>query len=544
MESSDQTGQPGPAGNRPTPPGRSLRRKEEKRDMFREYIKNMLPDGNLIVTLSARMSNIEDVVRLSSTPGIVETLVREAEGALERDRDAHTMAAILGQANSYLRAMDRRPESEIQEGEEWLKEHFERTGESGLTMLEDAVKEHQDILVQALDEQVSWDRLVRVRSRAAKAYILALSGALEEHVRGISTGDILSDGHRQAAMGLYENIDHLLHHLDENLDWSLGQTWENDLTDRASNAAELARANTHAQRKTITALTTVRFHPSLLSLNEDPEIQRAAEELAEGTIKEMRGTGLVIRGTPEPDPKETIQSFYHNGTLHLKRMSDEYPKGVPAEQAENIAGHILATLEDHAEDHAAEWGDAIIKFADNMVEDATSEIHDASEQSIDLMLETVLGITGHPGAVKSAARIMLSEAGLRHLARRKDLVRVGSPDQVQAIMATAQATGLTPGQLHHLRAFLAGTPGEGMLPETPPGREDTIQVLEMAKEVNNSPSRLIMLADAMGRQASDEDVTTWILGNSRYSHVKEQFPMRLADPDDRRQRNSPWVEGP
>lgn len=477
--------------------------------MSEEYIMDLLPEGHPVATISSEITNVEEAARLSTTPGIIETLIEEAERALEGDGGAPMLAAILGQANTYLNVMEERAPAMLGEGEQWLHPYFKEPQDLGLAMLDEAVNRHRAVLKETLRQDIPWGNEMEIGIRTAAAYILALSGALEEHVRGMASKDDLRDGHRQAALGIHANLERLARILDEDAD----QPGDTGLPARAARAMDSADGALHAEQQTVAGLTTTRFHSSF---DENPETRREAVELARDTINSMKSTGLVIDGGEEADPRETIQSFYHAGMLHVKRMSDEYPKGVPKAHAKNIANEIIMGVSAHAQDHAEGWGNTLIAFAENMAAEAQSGIHTSSAQSIDHMLETLLEITGHPGSLKAAVRIMLgqSQTARDHLKRRKDLAQVASPEQAEAIMDTARNAGLAPGQLHYLQAFINGDTGRNMLPDGAQSIKDTIRVLEAAKEVSASTYKLTVLADMMGTWDYEGEVMDWIAGNA------------------------------
>ena len=477
--------------------------------MSEEYIMDLLPEGHPVATISSEMTNVEEAARLKTAPGIIATLIEEAERALAGENGGPTLAAILGQANTYLNVIEERAPEILGEGEQWLHPYFKEPQDLGLIMLEEAIDRHHPLLKEALRQDVRWGEETEIGIRTAAAYILALSGALEEHTKGMAAKDDLQDGHRQAALGIHANLESLAHFLDEDAD----QPGDTGLPARAARAMDSADAALHAEQQTLADLTTTRFHSSF---DEDPETRREAVELARDTINSMQSTGLVIDAGEKADPRETIQSFYHAGILHVKRMSDEYPKGVPRAHAKAIANQIIMGVSAHAQDHAEEWGDTLIAFAENMAAEAQSGIHTSSAQSIDRMLETLLEITGHPGSLKAAIRIMLgqSQTARDHLKRRKELVQVASPEQAEAIMDTARSAGLTPGQLHYLQAFINGDTGRNMLPDGAQSIKDTIRVLEAAKEVSTSTYKLTVLADMMKTWDHEEEIMDWIVNNA------------------------------
>ena len=477
--------------------------------MSEEYIMDLLPEGHPVATISSEMTNVEEAARLTTTPGIIATLVEEAEKALEEDGGGPALAAILGQANTYLGAMNKHASDGFEEGEEWLEPHYESQDGSLEDNFEKTVIKHTRVLLQSNNTDIPLEKQEELAGRTTAAYILALSQALSEHVRMMSKGDVLSDGHRQAALGIHETLYSVLHHLDE----TEAESQENGPAARAVRAMESADQALHDAARTVTDLTIVQFHPSF---EDDPPGRQKAAEMAQSTVDSMKITGLAIHGDQDGDPRETIQSFYHAGALHIKRMTDEYPQGFSKDQARSIASNIMLGTMEHAQDHAEGWGDTIVEFADNMAAEARAGAHTCSAQDVDLMLEALLEITDHPNLVRTAAHIMLGDAktALRHLHRRRDLVQVASPDQAQAIMDAARNAGLTQGQLHYLQAFINGDTGRSTLPEGPYSRADTMRVLELAKNVSASVWRLTMLADIMGKWKEDTQVMDWVLENS------------------------------
>ena len=383
--------------------------------MNQDDIELTLPAPQLVATIGPTMSPDEEAAREKTLTTALRAISKEAAHLMEQegaDAYAQAISQAWGYTNTMItrrgyvnRANPGRPDTGL--------------AEACLTAQKSMAGEEADrinVMEQTLSEELTEDEETDGLAHGAAAALLGAHAALRQHVRGIARGDEMSAGHSQAAVGLKVTIEHLA----ETMELRHEEHCHHCGTiDRAYEGADAARTLMNTMRPAIRELTQVRLHPSLVK-NDGTEDE--AQSLAESTIDLFGSFQLFLQGDPA-SPESSLHSFYLDGTLHVKRLTDPFPKGMNTPGASTIAETTRALAEAHAQDHAEGFADLVTGRAREMELEADCGLHTATAEEINHYLETLADTTPHPATQADAVTALTGDRALaeRIMARRPDL---------------------------------------------------------------------------------------------------------------------------
>ena len=237
-------------------------------------------------------------------------------------------------------------------------------------------------------------------------------------------------------MGLKVTIEHLVQTLELRHDEHCHHC---GTIDRAYESADAAQTLMAAMRPAMRELTQVQLHPSLLKKDETGD-EDEAQSLAESTINLFGSFQLSIQGDPA-DPERSLHAFYLDGTLHVKRLTDPFPKGMTTTGASAIASQTGALATAHGMDHAEGFADLVAERAREMELEADCGLHAAAPEEIN----QYLGNTGphHPGSSHPGRRGERTHRG-PHTGRTAHGPKTG-PVSASHAGATEERDGRGPG---------------------------------------------------------------------------------------------------
>ena len=333
----------------------------------------LLPEGLPVGTISLTMSKDEAAARESTVSILLKTIVQEAETLLHSE-GKHAYASAMAQAWRYVLVLEERQPDEGEEAEnddEWLDRYMEGADLTGYDHLREHTNEHGDTIQEASNSPKDSSEEAESTTHGAAAMLLGLTAALRQHIRGIAALNDLSPGHCQAAVGMNVSIENLLGETDLQHEISCHHC---NFLDRAHEGARTIQVTLESMRPAIRALTKLELHPSL---QQNPEDVRTALKMADEIVNNLANHQLTINGD-DGNPHQSIQSFYLNGILHIKRLSDPFPEGVSGEEAIALAERAEQLVTEHAKDHAEGFGQALLARTQEMREEAENRLHTVS----------------------------------------------------------------------------------------------------------------------------------------------------------------------
>ena len=473
--------------------------------MNQDYTEITLPDHQPLATVGDTMSLDEQAARERTLQTVVHTILKEADHLMEHE-GARAYTHAITQAWGYTNTMMERREP---------PSHGRINGP--YTDLLDTCYIAQDIIAAKeeeylhLTEQIPHEEPTEEEesegtTHGAAVALLGAYAALREHVRGIARGDEMSTGHVQAALGLKITIEQ---HMETILVQHNLHCHHCDTTDKASEAAEATQSLMDAMRPAIRELTQIQLHPSL---HQEPETQDQARNLAESTIHQLGSFQLAVNGDPV-NPEMSLHCFYQDGTLHVKRLSDPFPKGMTPQGAVRIISSTSELITAHAQDHAMGFGDLMAEHTSEMTRQAECELHTATTGEINHYLETLARITQHPAAQADAVTALTGNRKLaqQFMTRRPDLFPPATPEQRATVMDTVRAAMLPPEMEYLINQLLSiGPAALNHRPEPPPIAQ-TAHLMEVANALVQNELTLVDIAESLGRSPHRDYITReWI----------------------------------
>ena len=477
--------------------------------MDQDWMESILPAPQLVATIGPTMSPDEEAARGKTLTTVLGAISKEAGHLMEQEGPG-AYAQAISQAWGYTNTMIAR------------RGHANRmnpgradTGllKACLTAQEAMAAEEAeniDAVDQTLSEELTEDEETDGLAHGAAAALLGAHAALREHVRGIARGDEMSAGHSQAAVGLKVTIEHLAETLELRHDEHCHHC---GTIDRAHEGADAAQTLMTAMRPAIRELTRVQLHPSLVK-NDEPAggTRDEAQSLAESTINLFGSFQLLLKGDPA-SPESSLHSFYLDGTLHVKRLTDPFPKGMNIPGASAIAETTKTLAAAHAQDHAEGFADLVTERAREMELEAECGLHTAAAEEINHYLETLADATPHPATQADAVTALTGDRALakRIMARRPDLFPPATPAQQESLMDAVGGANLPPEMEGLINGLLSMGPAAlNQRPEPPPiGR--TIRLMEAARTLTGDETVLADIAESLGRPTHrDETTSNWV----------------------------------
>ncbi len=485
--------------------------------MNQKYMELILPEHQPIATIGPNMSLEEEAAREKTLQTVLSAISKEADYLMEQEGPA-AYAQAIAQAWGYTKIMLTRrgftdPENPGSPG----------TGLLGACLAAQKTMEAQEAEhIRAMDANLSdeptEDEETDALAHGAAAALLGAHAGLREHVRGIAASDEMSAGHVQAAVGLKVTMEHLAKTLELQHEEHCHHC---DTIDRAYEGADAADTLMAAMRPAIRELTQVQIHPSLLRKDETGdesedetknEDETEAQILAESTIDLLASFQLLFQGDPA-DPERSLHAFYLDGTLHVKRLTDPFPTGMPIPGASAIAEQTRALATAHAQDHAEGFADLVAERACEMELEADCALHAATQEEIDHYLETLAGATPHPATQADAVTALTGDRTLaeQFMARRPDLFQRATQTQQESVMDAVREANLPPEMEGLIDELLRmGAAALNQRPEPAPIGQ-TILLMEAATALTDDEERLTDIAESLGRPTHrDETTSDWI----------------------------------
>ena len=481
--------------------------------MNQKYMEMILPEHQPIATIGPNMSLEEETAREKTLTTVLSAISKEA-GHLMEQEGPKAYAQAISQAWGYIRTMlDRRAFTD--------ETHADRPDTGLLTAclaaqetMETQEGEKIDAVDETLSEELTEDDETDALAHGAAAALLGAHAGLREHVRGIAASDEMSAGHAQAAVGLKVTIQHLVETLELQHEEHCHHC---DTIDRAYEGADAAETIMAAMRPAIRELTRVQVHPSLLRKNETGdetknEDETEAQILAESTIDLFASFQLLFQGDPA-NPERSLHAFYLDGTLHVKRLTDPFPKGMPVLGASNVASTTKDLAIAHAQDHAEGFADLVAERAREMELEADCGLHAATPEEINDYLETLAGATQHPATQADAVSALTGDRTLaeQFMARRPDLFPPATPAQQESVMDAVREANLPPEMEGLIDGLLSmGAAALNRRPEPAPIAK-TIHLMEVATELTGDEMTLMDIAESVGRPTHRDEITSdWV----------------------------------
>ena len=473
--------------------------------MTPDDIETMLPHPQPISTIGPTMTLDEQAAREKTLQTVLNTILNEADHLMKHEgRRAYEQA--ISQAWEYTNAMitrgatgnrgkANRPDTDLLEACIIAQETIGTREE-----------EYIEAAGQTLSDELTEDQETDGIAHGAAVALLGAHAALREHVRGIARSDEMSKGHAQAAVGLNMTIEHLT----ETLELQHNEHCHHcDTIDRAYEGADAAQTLLTAMRPAIRELTQVQLHPSLL---QDAETQAEAQGLAESTIDLLASFQLLLNGDPS-NPETSLHCFYLDGTLHVKRLTDPFPKGMHSQGASAVIATTGALATAHAQDHAVGFADPVAKWASEMELVAECGLHDVTTEEINHYLETVVLTTPHPTTQAEAVTALTGDRTMaeRLMARRPDLFQPATPAQREQVMDAVRTASLQPEMEDLINGLLSKGPAAlNQRPEPPPIGE-VIHLMQVATTLTQDEMTIADIAESLGRPTyKDPIISTWV----------------------------------
>lgn len=486
-------------------------------DLFESITDETCP----VVTISRRITNEEAAAREHTAQKLVDAITREAHTLLETDGPISYMAALT-QAIKYLKVLEERQPDELADDEEWLEAHFRSAPADNTETLERSLAENHEAATEGLAQTSSLSPEARnvQEAHATAAALMGQATILKEHIQGIAAQDQLSHGHCQAAIGVNMNITMLMEQLDQLHDQ---HCYHCNLIDDATEQAQSAQALADAMRPAIRQNIKVALDPSL---RENSQARESAQELASEILDDFLNHGIYMDGDPA-DPAQSIQAFYLMGTLHVRRLSDPYPKGTSRKTAHDLLEHASQQVGGHAMDHAEGFGSLLQDRMKQTADEISAGTHTATTGDYDQVMEALVSLTKDPFI---QADTMLSlcnhpDIARAQMDRRPELFTTATPEQAQAILQTAQDTGLHPQLTHLLRQLLEN--GSSYLIQPDPGltEDEVTGLLNLAYPVCPETRTMTQVAQSLGTSPWDNPtVKTWLFIHDQIQiHDEDRF---------------------
>ena len=485
--------------------------------MNQKYIGLILPEHHPIATIGPNMSLEEETAREKTLTTVLSVISKEAGHLMEREGTA-AYAQAISQAWGYTETMLTR---------RGFRDHTnpDRPGASLLSACLAAQKaiasqeaENIDAVDATLSDELTEDEERDTLSHGAAAALIGAHAAIREHVRGIAAKDEMSAGHAQAAVGLKVTIDHLVETLELQHEEHCHHC---DTIDRAHEGAEASDTLMTTMLPAIRELTQVQVHPSLLRKDETGdesgdetknEDETEAQILAESTIDLFASFQLLFQGDPA-DPERSLHAFYLDGTLHVKRLTDPFPMGMPLLGASAIAEQTRALAIAHAQDHAEGFADLVAERTYEMELEADCALHTATQEEINHYLETLADATPHPATQADAVSALTGHRTLaeKFMGRRPDLFPPATPAQQGSVMDAVREANLPPEMENLIDEFLQmGAAALNQRPEPAPIGK-TILLMEAATGLTEDEEKLIDIAESLGRPTPrDKSAREWV----------------------------------
>ena len=485
--------------------------------MNQKYMELILPEPHPVATIGPTMSLDEETARGKTLTTVLSTISKEADHLMEQEGPA-AYAQGISQAWGYTKTMMARRKSAGR-----TDPGGPDTGLLGACLTaHETMEAEEGEKIEAADEtlpdELTEDEETDGMAHGAAAALLGAHAGLREHVRGIARNDETSAGHAQAAVGLKVTIEHLAETLAVLHDEHCHHC---DTIDRAYEGADAAETIMAAMRPAIRELTQVQVHPSLLPKDETGdesgdetknEDETEAQILAESTIDLLASFQLLLQGDPA-DPERSLHAFYLDGTLHVKRLTDPFPRGMTITGASEIASHTGALAAAHAQDHAEGFADLVAERACEMQLEADAGLQTATQEEIGHYLETLVRTTPHPATQADAVSALTGDRTLakRLMARRPDLFRQATPAQQESVMDAVREANLSPEMKDIINGLLSmGAAALNQRPEPVP-IEQTIHLMEVAKTLSRDETTFIEIAESLGRPPHRDEITSdWV----------------------------------
>ena len=473
--------------------------------MTPDTIDTLLPDPQPVYTIGHTLTLQEEAARQTTLPTVIDTIFKEADHLREME-GPQAYSQAISQAWGYTQTMKSRRRTTTRWDPDTpgptLRESC-LAQERNMTIM---ALRFKDALAQAISEEPSDEEETDDIAHGAATALLAAHAALREHVQGIREQDDMSAGHAQAAVGLKITIDGLAETLESQHD---DHCHHCDTIERAQESADDAEMLMDAMRPAIQDLTPVELHTSLLQEGADRE---AARNLAESTIDQFGSFQLLLDGDP-PDPERSLHCFYLDGTLHVKRLTDPFPKGMTLWAASTIASKTGAGATYHALDRAAGFADPIADRALQMKLEADSGLQTATTEEIDQYLEAVVRITKDPATQADAVTALAGDRRLaeRLMARRPDLFPPATPAQRERVMDAVRTANLRPEIQDLIDGILSKGPAALNQRADPPPVEEVIHLMQIAASLIRDEMTMMDIAASLGRPTHrDGSTSAWV----------------------------------
>ena len=471
-------------------------------DQDQEHIEWILPRPQPVATIGPIMSLDEEAAREKTLTTVLSAISKEADHLMEQEGTA-AYAQAISQAWGYTETMMARRGSTGRTNPSLLYACL--TAQETMAA---EVAEYIDAVDKTLPEELTNDEETDGLAHGAAAALLGAHAALREHVRGIARSDETSAGHAQATVGLKVTIEHLVQTLELRHDEHCHHC---GTIDRAYESADAAQTLMAAMRPAMRELTQVQLHPSLLKKDETGD-EDEAQSLAESTINLFGSFQLSIQGDPA-DPERSLHAFYLDGTLHVKRLTDPFPKGMTTTGASAIASQTGALATAHGMDHAEGFADLVAERAREMELEADCGLHAAAPEEINQYLETLVRTTPDPATQADAVSALTGDRILaeRLMARRPDLFPPATPAQRKSVMDAVREANLPPEMEDLMDLLLSiGPAALNRRPEPAPTAQ-TIHLMEIATMLTGAEMTLTGIAKSLGRPPHSDEITSdWV----------------------------------
>ena len=473
--------------------------------MTPDNIEIILPYPQPISTIGPNMSLDEQAAREKTLKTVLSTIFKEADHLMKHEGTRAYKQAI-SQAWGYTNTMmTRRATSNSRKANRPDTGFLEACIIAQETI---AAKEEEyiDAAGQTLSYELTEDEETDGIAHGAAVALLGAHAALREHVRGIARSDKMSTGHVQAAVGLKVTIEHLT----ETLEIQHNEHCHHcDTIDHAYEGADAAQTLMTAMRPAIRERTRVQLHPSLL---QDAGTQDEAQSLAESTIDLLASFQLLLNGDPA-NPESSLHCFYLDGTLHVKRLTDPFPKGTTRQGASAIVSTTGAMATAHAQDHAVGFADLVTKQTSEMELEAECGLHTVTTEEINHYLETVALTTPHPATQAEAVTALTGDRTMAELlmGRRPDLFPPATLAQREQVMDAVRTARLQPEMEDLINGLLTKGPAALNQRPEPPPIEQVIHLMQVATTLTPDEMMIAAIAESLGRPTYKDDATsTWV----------------------------------